>query len=374
MLQFVAAYTKPDGRAPQIGDADDGRVHILGDYSAWDKRDHRYLLGAGAGLFGREDFRGAAGQEWEEVYWLTETSKRQKLLPIRESATVLTRAQSSRAFEASGLYVMRDDDNYMIVSAGKVGTNGVGNHKHNDVLSFELCAQGTTFIADPGTYLYTPDPVARNLFRSTAYHNTVQVDAEEMNVFDPRHLFLMRETASPRVNVWESNSRYDYLEAEHHGFCRLPDPIVHRRHVCFDKENALWAIKDELIRARHDERATEVEHIFSQYFHFAPMTVRFLDMPFDVPTQVHRVIEEKLGFDPGDCDFAFAVEADPGNGPVLMLVPVLTTGLERETTAGWVSPSYGVRRQAPIVRFEKKGGTAEFLTLLFCRTKSRNSK
>ena len=373
MLEFVAAYTKPDGEAPQIGDADDGRLHILSGYGSWNRRDHRYLLAVGAELFEREDLRDPAGKRWEDAYWLTETLRRQSLLPARKNSREPIRTLASATFEDSGFYIMCSGDNYTIVSTGGVGTNGLGNHKHNDVLSFELCVQGTTFIVDPGTYLYTPDPAARNLFRSTAYHNTVQVDGEEINGFDPSDLFSMRDTACPRVNLWESNSRYDYLEAEHHGFCRLPDPIIHKRRIYFDKENALWLIKDELTRERRDQRAINVEHAFSQHFHFAPMTVRFRDMPFDMPARVYGIIEEKFGLGRSDCSLVFAVEADPGNGQVLMLVPVLATGLERGITAGWVSPSYGVRQQAPIVQFEKRDGTAEFLTLLFSRKKAQDS-
>ncbi len=43
MLAFVRDYTRPDGLAPQIGDADDGRFLPLGDYGA-DPRDHRHLF------------------------------------------------------------------------------------------------------------------------------------------------------------------------------------------------------------------------------------------------------------------------------------------------------------------------------------------
>jgi len=374
MLEFVAAYTKPDGEAPQIGDADDGRLHILGDYGSWNRCDHRYLLALGAELFEREDFRKAAGKRWEDAYWLTATLRREGLLPVRKSSRGSIRTLASSAFEDSGFYVMRADNDYMIVSTGRVGTNGLGNHKHNDVLSFELCVQGTTLIVDPGTYLYTPDPVARNLFRSAAYHNTVQVDGAEINEFDPCGLFLMKETACPRVIVWESNPQHDYLEAEHYGFCRLPDPITHKRRIHFDKENALWLIKDELMSGRRDEGAVDAQHTFCQYFHFAPMTVGFRDMPFDMPTHVYAVIEEKFGLDRSDCSSAFAVEADPGNAPVLMLASVLTTGLERAMTSGWISSSYGVRQQAPIVQFQKKGRTAEFLTVLFSPKKTRTDR
>ena len=67
MLEFVEAYVKPDGRLPLIGDADDGRIQKLGTQPI---NDHRYLLSAGAALFGRADFKRAAGQFADESFWL----------------------------------------------------------------------------------------------------------------------------------------------------------------------------------------------------------------------------------------------------------------------------------------------------------------
>ena len=70
MIEFVMYYTKPDGTAPQIGDNDDGRLHILSNYGDWNRLDHRYLLSVGAGLFEREDFKQVAGGFHEEAFWL----------------------------------------------------------------------------------------------------------------------------------------------------------------------------------------------------------------------------------------------------------------------------------------------------------------
>ena len=49
MCEFVLAYTKPDGRVPLIGDADDGRIQMLGSQAI---NDHRYLLSSAALIFG----------------------------------------------------------------------------------------------------------------------------------------------------------------------------------------------------------------------------------------------------------------------------------------------------------------------------------
>ena len=70
MIEFVMYYTKPDGTAPQIGDNDDGRLHILSNYGNWSRLDHRYLLSVGAVLFERRDFKEAAGEFYEEAFWL----------------------------------------------------------------------------------------------------------------------------------------------------------------------------------------------------------------------------------------------------------------------------------------------------------------
>ena len=70
MIEFVMYYTKPDGTAPQMGDNDDGRLHILANYGNWNRLDHKYLLSIGAGLFKRSDFKAAAGELHEEAFWL----------------------------------------------------------------------------------------------------------------------------------------------------------------------------------------------------------------------------------------------------------------------------------------------------------------
>ena len=70
MYSFTLHVARPDGKVPQVGDADDGRLHILSDYGRWDRTDHRYLLSIGAALFNRPDIKRAAGAFSEEAFWL----------------------------------------------------------------------------------------------------------------------------------------------------------------------------------------------------------------------------------------------------------------------------------------------------------------
>lgn len=85
------------------------------------------------------------------------------------------------AYKESGIYIFKSSRLYLIISAGTNGQKGNGGHAHNDKLSFELNIYGKDMVVDAGTYLYTPLPDKRNLFRSTKAHNTLIVTDEEQN-------------------------------------------------------------------------------------------------------------------------------------------------------------------------------------------------
>ena len=234
MFEFVMSYTRPDGQSPQVGDNDNGRLLILSNYNSWEVNDHRYLLGIGAVLFDRQDLALACGGQWEDAFWLTNKLSKEGWI---EKYLALDCLQSlkSKAFPDSGYYIMREKDNYVIISAGNVGTAGIGNHKHNDVFSFELCLGKKTFIIDPGTYVYTVNPEMRDMFRSTAYHNTVMIDDQEQNRFG-RGLFLMKNDVMPRCLKWETGDEVDIFIGEHYGYKRLSQPVIHQREIRFYKK------------------------------------------------------------------------------------------------------------------------------------------
>jgi uncharacterized heparinase superfamily protein len=240
MVEFVLAYSKPDGQAALIGDADDGRMQKLGLQPV---NDHRYLLSTGAVLFERGDFKAAAGRFWEESFWLLGPSA----VPAFEKVPARVAALASQGFPAGGFYVLRNTRAHVIVDCGEVGLRGLGGHGHNDILSFELHLDGLNIVTDCGAYLYTASREWRHRFRSTASHNTVQVDGEELNrLLHPDELFRLRYDAVPTEVQWRPEGDWLCLRAGHRGYERLPAPITHVRTILLHHEEPCMLVHDRL--------------------------------------------------------------------------------------------------------------------------------
>jgi uncharacterized heparinase superfamily protein len=206
-------------------------------------------------------------------------------------------------------------------------------HRHNSRLSYELFAFNQRFIVDPGTYLYTPDPVMRNLFRSTAYHNTVVVDSQEQNEMSMESLFTIGQKARVKVNMWRVTDEYDVLDAEHNGYQTLRDPVIHRRQVLFNKAEGYWIIRDIL--------TAEGSHRFDLYFHFSPMDVT------------------------ADKDSPLVVRAQM-LGANLVVIPIEVDAVTLAVEKGWVSDRYGVKTEAAMAKYSMDGQAgAIFCNILY---------
>src|SRR5262249_25222257 len=56
MVAYLAGVTRPDGLMPQVGDADDGRLHVMDGAGRTPPQDGRHLAGAGAAIFPERDW------------------------------------------------------------------------------------------------------------------------------------------------------------------------------------------------------------------------------------------------------------------------------------------------------------------------------
>lgn len=332
MLDFICRITKPDGTAPLIGDQDNGRLQRL---KAWDEperewSDFRVLLAVGAVLFERANLARAAGEQWEEALWLYGTD----VLPFytnTRSAGSTGNDKSSAGFPDMGLYISHKDDLYLIADLGTNGQNGKGGHAHNDTLSFEFFASGQAWIQDPGTYTYTFDYQARNLFRSTAYHNTVRLPDYEQNSFHSQQLFEMENESRPRLLSWQMQDDYDYLAGE---ISRGKPPALttHKRSFFIDRKEDVVMIRDQVITAKTPAQL---------YLHFAPgLAVELIDSPY-------------LG-----------LKLSNATGDVLRIFSLAPEKAILRIQTGWISTSYGRRETAAIAVLEWPTDSEHTLALI----------
>jgi hypothetical protein len=251
MFEFVLAYTRPDGSAPNVGDADDGRLfRIISDENI---DDHRHALGVGAILFNRADFKHAAGSFRQDALWMFGAEGFERYQQLREEI----KPHLSRAFVDGGFYILRSDRMHIFADCGDLGQRGRGGHGHNDTLSFELWMDGVPVIVDSGTYAYTFDKQARQEFRSVNAHNSLSINGNDLA--ELQGLWEVKEDRTrPRVCVWSSTDEQDILEAEHRAF----DPIVCGRRWEFDKKASSLRVIDTV-------EGTDV-HSVSSRFHFHP--------------------------------------------------------------------------------------------------------
>ncbi|CAN5680063.1 hypothetical protein BH18ACI4_BH18ACI4_14550 [soil metagenome] len=256
MIEYTHAYLRPDGQAPLIGDTDSGQVMPIASHPA---ADHGYLLGIAAAVFNEPAFRISIDPP-PELFWIL---GRTALDTFRGLAIVETGAARSAGFSGAGTFILREQDSYLLLNASGTGLSGRGAHRHNDALSLEVAACGTSFISDPGTYVYTADLPLRHQFRSTGYHSTVEVDGREQNTTEAGTPFFIGDESRPHQLHWETSNQRDLVVAEHYGYENLPNgKITHRRAVAFEKRERYWLIEDTL--------SGSGRHTFRFCFHIAP--------------------------------------------------------------------------------------------------------
>ncbi len=309
MFDFVRCYLKPDGTAPMIGDSDDGRLISFKERAAVD---HSYLMSIAAVLLENEAFKQSSRLDEEAIWWFGEEGRQGfESLPVSEQEP------RSQAFSDAQIFVERAGDHYAIVDCGDHGALGRGSHAHSDALSIEVFAHGRTFLRDPGTFVYTASNRWRNLFRSTACHNTVRVDEKEISPFNEDQLFALGPNVRPRVNMWESTPERDVLDAEHDGYKRLAQPVMHRRIITFDKRELFWMIEDHF--------TGEGAHRFEFFFNF------------DSGLEVSITSDGR------------AVARD--ERAAIQIAPATQNAFETKITSRWVSPSYGTRLRSSAIMY-----------------------
>jgi hypothetical protein len=256
MARFTAFYSRNDGTAPLWGDADDARVLPFGGQNI---NDHRYLTGMLGAAWKVSDLIECFSGSRSEIFW-TLGPEAFSVLPVADHHPSILK---SRAFPDGGFYVMRNQTDHVFIDCGPVGLAGRGGHGHNDCLSFEAVLDGVQLVTDCGAYLYTASYQERNRFRSTAYHNTPQINGDEINrLLSPENLWNLHYDAIPEVRRWETGPTMDIFTGTHTGYRRLVPPVKLERTIVLNHAKHVLTVEDRF--------QGEGEHMVSIPLHLAP--------------------------------------------------------------------------------------------------------
>jgi hypothetical protein len=172
MGAFTANVLQPDGRVPQLGDNDAGRVW---SFVKRPPNEHRYLPPLAALMTHDAGLARSVPFDPEVQLLLGSEAAERHARLASAAAPALPRV---RVQAASGIATCRHEGFFALFAAMPPGQVGLGGHHHNDQLSL-LLFDGKDLIVDPGTYAYTADPAARNRFRSSHAHAVPELDGRE---------------------------------------------------------------------------------------------------------------------------------------------------------------------------------------------------
>jgi hypothetical protein len=310
---FLAAVQHPDGSLPWIGDNDGGDALPLMPHKA---KDARATLALAAAVLNRPDFAAAAGRPTPEVAWLCGPANRLRQ-GFGESQSAL--------FPEGGYAVLRSgpepDAHQMIVDVGPIGCPHSSGHGHADLLSVQCAVFGEPCVIDAGTYGYTAEPQWRAFFRGSMAHSVLSIDHRDQA--DTATPFGWHQRPSAHLNMWLSDTAFDYVDGWHDAYRRLDAPVVHRRRVVFVKPR-YWVVIDDLYGSG--------DHDVDVHFQFAPL-------PIDVGAD-GRARARMTG---GASLWVIPIPASP-------VTATLHCG-EVNPPRGWISEDYGRRTAAPLLSY-----------------------
>ena len=122
------------------------------------------------------------------------------------------------------------------VDAGPHGFLSIAAHAHADALAIEVRVDGVDVLADPGTYCYHGEPAWRAYFRSTAGHDTLELDGRDQSESGGPFLWTRHANTWLLETVGLDGTPVARWVAEHDGYSRRDEPVRHRRHVELDRE------------------------------------------------------------------------------------------------------------------------------------------
>jgi Heparinase II/III-like protein. len=236
MAYASAAWQKPNGTEPMLGDSDEIDQRDLLEKAAYVFEDG-YLKAHGDEKLSFDALWDIGTKGLEGYQKLQEKPAENKLFVLKDS----------------GNAIYKNDGTYLRF---KNGTLGAG-HGHADQLAFDLFAKGEDILIDPGRFTYVDKP-ERYEFKDSYAHNTLTIDGKNSYVAkDSWEYSKMSRAFGFKAN--EKNG-FCYLEGGHLGYYR-EGIFVARKIIALDKNT--FVVADEVFAPDSDEHSVE------SHFHFS---------------------------------------------------------------------------------------------------------
>jgi hypothetical protein len=225
LLDAAVAFTDEQGRVPDLGDDDGGRVAAFADSPSGDSR---RVLALGAALLkhpgAAQRSRGGACQD---AVWLAGADR---LAQARELEAPLRRVRPIH-FSSAGLVVMDvGPGDRVVLDAGPAGFRGRGGHGHLDALSFVAWLGGELALRDSGTGSYTSDWRLRNELRGASAHNVVVIDGlPYARLGDQAALWTIEGDSPPELVTLEGDAEQQRLVVRQALPCASGSAAIERR-------------------------------------------------------------------------------------------------------------------------------------------------
>ncbi|WP_090354275.1 heparinase II/III family protein [Mycolicibacterium fluoranthenivorans] len=239
-LVSLVGSNDPD---PRYGDDDDSFALRLGAEHKRTVREHLGIIAAVTGNVTASRY----GQSTLTAAWYADALQ----TATDELGTGVGRDEPrpSRYASHGGLVVLCGGRRRVSLDVGPLGHGEIAAHGHADALGVTLSVDGRELITDPGTASFYGSPAVRNVHRGTRSHPTVCVDnTDQSTIGGP---FYWRHRSRTRVHAVDLER--GIVDAEHDGYRRLDDPVVHRRWLIAPPDTATVVVVDLIDgRAAHD--------------------------------------------------------------------------------------------------------------------------
>ncbi len=241
--RYLCAVVGSDGPDPHYGDDDDGFALRLGAEPKRTVREHLGMLAAVSGDAATAEH----GSCTLAAAWIAAALG----TDLGETGGGIARTENASSAYApnGGLVVLRAAPRRLTMDVGPLGYLSIAAHGHADALAVTLSQGSHELIVDPGTGSYYGNPLWRTAFRGTRAHATVCVDGMDQSEIGGR-FYWSRHAATTVRSV---DLPRGIVDAQHDGYCRLDDPVSHRRWLIAAPDDPTVVVVDLLDgRSAHD--------------------------------------------------------------------------------------------------------------------------